>query len=280
MSDEPIGRSVAARSAASPEEALTPPPPAGEIFGDGMPQARRFVEILADTGVSHGLIGPREVPRLWERHVLNCAVIADAFPMGSMLIDVGSGAGLPGLALAIARPDLDVHLVEPMLRRTTWLSATVADLGLGNVTVHRGRAEEFADRLASPWVTARAVARLGKLARWCVPLLASGGTLVAMKGANAAVELEEERATLDRLGLIRAVVTEHGVGLLTEPVRTVDLQFRAGSATSDVGGGRPNAQRPGARSTTGAASRRRSSTPRGTFSREGAAVHRGRRRGS
>lgn len=117
------------------EEFDTTPPaaPSGAaaVFGDRMPSATRFVEILADTGVTHGLIGPREVPRLWERHVLNCAVIEDAFPQGATLIDVGSGAGLPGVALAIARPDLDIHLVEPMQRRTDWLTATVGDLEPG-----------------------------------------------------------------------------------------------------------------------------------------------------
>ena len=107
----------------SPVALPAAPSGAAAVFGERMPLAVRFAEILADTGVSHGLIGPREVPRLWERHVLNCAVVADAFPQGARLVDVGSGAGLPGVALAIARPDLDVHLVEPMLRRTEWLSA-------------------------------------------------------------------------------------------------------------------------------------------------------------
>lgn len=154
-----------------PLETPAAPSGAAAVFGERLPIATAFVAILADTGVSHGLIGPREVPRLWDRHVLNCAVIEDAFPSGAMVIDVGSGAGLPGLALAITRSDLDVHLVEPMLRRTKWLSETVAALHLDNVTVHRGRAEEFAGVLSAPWVTARAVARLDKLARWCVPLL-------------------------------------------------------------------------------------------------------------
>ncbi len=167
------------------------------------------------------------MPRLWERHVLNCAVIADGFPPEASLVDVGSGAGLPGVALAVLRPDLDVHLVEPMLRRTTWLESVVADLGLTNVTVHRGRAEEFAGVLRAPWVTARAVARLDKLARWCVPLLAEGGTLVAMKGRSAAEELEEDRPALVRLGLLEASVSEHGGDLLDEPVLTVDLRFGA-----------------------------------------------------
>ncbi|WP_377639381.1 16S rRNA (guanine(527)-N(7))-methyltransferase RsmG [Oryzobacter terrae] len=202
------------------------PPGAAGLFGDRFDLAERFTAILADTGVSHGLIGPREVPRLWERHVLNCAVIADGFAQGSSLVDVGSGAGLPGVALAVVRPDLEVHLVEPMLRRTTWLESVVADLGLGNVTVHRGRAEELAGVLSAPYVTARAVARLDKLARWCVPLLAEGGTLVAMKGRSAAEELEEDRRSLERLGLLDATVTEHGGDLLDEPVLTVDLRFR------------------------------------------------------
>ena len=197
-----------------------------------MPLAVRFAEILADTGVTHGLIGPREVPRLWDRHVLNCAVVADAFPEGARVVDVGSGAGLPGVALAVVRPDLDVHLVEPMLRRTDWLSGVVADLALANITVHRGRAEELAGTVSAPWVTARAVARLDKLARWCVPLLEPRGTLVAMKGRSAATELEEDRRALERLGLLSAVVTEHGGAVLDEPVLTVDLRFEPKPASS------------------------------------------------
>ncbi len=203
------------------------PSGAAAVFGERMPLAVRFAEILADTGVSHGLVGPREVPRLWDRHVLNCAVIADAFPQGARLVDVGSGAGLPGVALAVVRPDLDVHLVEPMLRRTQWLSGVVTDLGLDNVSVHRGRAEELVGTVAAPWVTARAVARLDKLARWCVPLLEPGGTLVAMKGRSAATELEEDRRALVRLGLVSAVVSQHGADVLDEPVLTVDLRFEA-----------------------------------------------------
>ena len=190
-----------------------------------MPLAFRCAEILADTGVSHGLIGPGEVPRLWDRHLLNCAVVHDAFPVAAKLVDVGSGAGLPGVALAIVRPDLDVHLVEPMLRRTQWLSDVVEELGLDNVTVHRGRAEDLVGVVAAPFVTARAVARLDKLARWCVPLLQPGGTLVAMKGRSAAEELAADRRELDRLGLIDAVVTEHGGDRREEPVLTVDLRF-------------------------------------------------------
>ena len=218
-----------------------------------MATAEAFVAILADTGVSHGLIGPREVPRLWDRHVLNCAVIQDAFPPRARVIDVGSGAGLPGLALAIVRPDLDLHLVEPMLRRTTWLSDTVTALGLSNVTVHRGRAEEFAGALAAPWVTARAVARLDKLARWCVPLLEEHGSLVAMKGRSAAEELAEDRPALSRMGLVDAVVREHGSQVLEEPVLTVDLMFvpRPVKGAKRSAGNRSSAKRTSAQRASG-----------------------------
>jgi 16S rRNA (guanine527-N7)-methyltransferase len=186
------------------------------VFAERLPLAIRFVEILADTGVTHGLIGPREVPRLWERHVLNCAVVADAFGPDARVVDVGSGAGLPGVALAIVRPDLEVHLVE---------------LGLDAVTVHRGRAEELAGTLSAPYVTARAVARLDKLARWCVPLLEANGTLVAMKGRSGAQELQDDRPALLKLGLVDAVVREHGGEVLDEPVLTVDLRFAPRGAT-------------------------------------------------
>ncbi len=201
------------------------PSGAAAVFAGRLPLAVRFAEILADTGVSHGLIGPREVPRLWERHVLNCAVVGDAFGPGARVVDVGSGAGLPGIALAIVRPDLEMHLVEPMLRRTQWLSQVVAELGLDSVTVHRGRAEELVGTVSAPYVTARAVARLDKLARWCVPLLEPAGTLVAMKGRSAAQELADDRAALVKLGLVDAVVREHGGDVLDEPVLTVDLRF-------------------------------------------------------
>lgn len=212
------------------------PPGAASIFGPRMPLAQRFVEILADTGVTHGLIGPREVPRLWDRHVLNCAVIQDAFPPEAEVIDVGSGAGLPGLALAIARPDLHIRLVEPMLRRTTWLEDTRQELGLEQVEVHRGRAEDLAGQLVAPYVTARAVARLDKLARWCVPLLAPDGTMIAMKGRSAEQELAEDRRALTRLGLSQARVTAHGADVLDEPVLTVDLVFAARKPQREAAG--------------------------------------------
>lgn len=166
------------------------------------------------------MIGPREVPRLWERHLLNCAVIHPAIPAGQMVIDIGSGAGLPGLALAIARPDLDLHLVEPMLRRTTWLSLAIEELELDNATVHRGRAEQFWGVLAAPVVTARAVAPLGRLAGWCLPLLLPGGSLLALRGSSAADELEVERALLRRLGAVDERLERYGSGVV-DPETTV-----------------------------------------------------------
>ena len=214
-SNEPVSRET--------EQArVAPSPPVGaaEVFRDRLPLAEQFVAILTDTGVSHGLIGPREVPRLWERHVLNCAVIHPAIRQGQMVIDVGSGAGLPGLALAIARPDLEVHCVEPMQRRTDWLSTAVAELCLTNVTVHRGRAEQFWGTLSAPVVTARAVARLGELARWCLPLVLPGGSLLAIRGASVAEELEAERSGLRGLGAVDEVIETFGSGVV-DPQTTV-----------------------------------------------------------
>lgn len=218
----PLGEDPRAASSqleeSTPVAQMVPPPPPGAnlIFGERLDLAERFAVILADSGVSHGLIGPREVSRLWERHVLNCAVIHPAIPANQMVIDVGSGAGLPGLALAIARPDLDLHLIEPMLRRTNWLSMAVDDLDLSNVTVHRGRAEQFWGVLHAPVVTARAVARTRELAGWCLPLLLPGGSLLAIKGSTVAEEVETDRAVLRRLGAIDEVIESFGSGILDQ----------------------------------------------------------------
>lgn len=202
------------------------PPGAVHVFGARLPLAERFTAILADSGVAHGLIGPREVPRLWERHVLNCAVIHPSIAEGDMVIDVGSGAGLPGVALAIARPDLDCHLVEPMLRRTNWLSMVVAELGLPNVTVHRGRAEQFWGVLTAPVVTARAVAPLAQLASWCLPLLQPGGSLLAIRGLSVAEEVEAARMVLWGLGAVDEVIEKFGRGIVDQ--ETTVLRVRVG----------------------------------------------------
>ncbi len=161
---------------------------ASPVFGPNTELISRYVDILAGRGIEWGLVGPREGPRLWDRHVLNSIAIADLLPADSDLVDVGSGAGLPGTPLAIYRPDLKVTLLESLLRRANFLEAAVAELGLADrVRVVRARAEEH--RTQYDVVTARAVAPLGRLISWCAPLLRSPGRLVALKGESAAKEL-------------------------------------------------------------------------------------------
>jgi 16S rRNA (guanine527-N7)-methyltransferase len=161
------------------------------VFASRLPLAERYAAWLADAGVVRGLIGPREGARLWDRHLLNCAVLADAMEHGQTVADVGSGAGLPGLVLAVRRPDLRITLVEPLLRRTTFLEEVVKDLGLDNVEVVRGRAEELHGAREFDVVTSRAVAPMDRLLRWCLPLCRPGGAVVAMKGSRAADEVAE-----------------------------------------------------------------------------------------
>jgi len=175
-----------------------------------LPLAAAYAARLAGDGVVRGLIGPREVPRLWDRHVLNCAVVAEAIPADASVCDIGSGAGLPGLVLAVARPDVDVTLVEPLLRRTTFLEEVVADLALRNVTVRRARAEEVHGERRFDIVTSRAVAPMERLLAWSMPLVAPDGALLAMKGSSAAEEIESSRPAWQRLGC--AAPTVHTVG--------------------------------------------------------------------
>lgn len=176
------------------------PEAARGVFGsDRLPLAEQYAALLATEGVIRGLIGPREAPRLWDRHLLNCAVLGEAIPSDVSVCDIGSGAGLPGLVLAIARPDLRITLVEPLLRRTTFLEEVVDQLGLSGVTVVRGRAEEVKDRHGFDVVTSRAVAPLERLLRWSMPLVAPHGALVAMKGSSVAEEIEVARPTLRKL---------------------------------------------------------------------------------
>lgn len=203
--------------------ASVPPTPAAAtaVFGSRVQLAERYVALLADTGISHGLIGPREAPRLWDRHVLNCAVVEAVLPDGASVIDIGSGAGLPGLVLAIVRPDLHLHLVEPLARRTTWLESTVDALGLDNVTVHRARAEAVMGELVADCVTARAVTALPGLIELAFPLLRPGGSLVALKGASAAAELTESAAILRRFAVASAVTREVGVRVVDPPTTLV-----------------------------------------------------------
>jgi len=195
------------------------------VFGVQTPKAERYAEILATAGVERGLIGPREVDRLWDRHLLNCAAPVVRVPEGATVADVGSGAGLPGLVWAIARPDLRVTLVEPLLRRTRFLEEVVDELDLAHVTVLRARAGEAEQTFEV--VTARAVAALDKLARWCMPLVAPGGLLLALKGRSAAQEVEAARATLGRLHAGDIVVATYGEAWgLEVPTTVVEIQRR------------------------------------------------------
>jgi 16S rRNA (guanine527-N7)-methyltransferase len=205
------------------EAAELPPAPeeARAVFGEYFPAAVRYAELLADAGVKRGLIGPREVPRLWERHLLNCAVLSEAVPSGVTVCDVGSGAGLPGIPLALVRPDLKITLLEPLLRRTTFLQEVVELLGLDHVTVVRGRAEEMLGKLQPVHVvTARAVAPLDRLAGWGVPLLRPYGEMLALKGDTADEELLSAKSALAKLGVVQTSVLHVGEGVV-DPLTTV-----------------------------------------------------------
>jgi 16S rRNA (guanine527-N7)-methyltransferase len=193
------------------------PAAAGAVFGDRLPLAERYAGLLAGPGVERGLLGPRETPRLWDRHLLNCAGLAELLAPGQRVLDVGSGAGLPGVVLAIRREDIDVELVEPLLRRATFLTEVVAELGLGNVTVRRARAEELAGKVTADVVTARAVAPLDRLASWTMPLLVAGGRLLALKGESAESELATARPAMRKAGAESAdVVTVGSAEQLTQ----------------------------------------------------------------
>ncbi|MFY1688925.1 16S rRNA (guanine(527)-N(7))-methyltransferase RsmG [Plantactinospora sp. WMMB782] len=232
--------------------------PARTLFADRLPLAAAYAELLAGPGVLRGLIGPRETPRIWDRHLLNCAAVVELLPPGVSIVDVGSGAGLPGIVLAIARPDLTVTLVEPLARRAVFLAEAVSTLDLTDrVTVVRARAEELAARrreggrrrsgrsaepvAASPGepveladlpaglpvpadvVTARAVAPLDRLARWCLPLVLPGGRMLALKGASAAEEVAEHASAVRRSGGSAPVVRQAGVGVVDPPTTVVEV---------------------------------------------------------
>lgn len=188
------------------------PPVARGVFGDALPLLEQYAERLAQAGVERGLIGPREVPRLWERHLLNCAAPLVWVPHGHRVCDVGSGAGLPGLVWAVARPDLEVTLVEPLLRRTTWLTEVAGDLGLENVEVVRERADALHGRRRFDTVTSRAVAALPVLAGWSMPLVDREGQLLALKGDRAVVEAGEVVDAARRFGASGPVVLATQVG--------------------------------------------------------------------
>lgn len=232
---------------------LPAPPTARDVFGSALPAAERYTEFLAGPGVERGLIGPREVDRLWDRHVLNCAMLTELVPDDANLIDVGSGAGLPGIVIAIMRPDLSVTLLEPLLRRTVFLQECVDLLELPNVTVRRARAEDVVGEYAADVVTARAVAPLERLAGWAVPLLRPDGELLALKGERAGAELEEAQPVLERLGVREAEVLHVGRGRVDPPTTVV----RAVAGTTPKPPKGRSASRRGGRRRGGAHGRKR-----------------------
>jgi len=200
------------------------PAAAAEIFGDRLELARRFAAALGEHGEERGLIGPLEPPRLWSRHILNSAVIAPLF--SGRVGDVGSGAGLPGLVLAIARPDVEWVLIEPMERRVAWLSDQAAELGLDNVEVLRARAEDWKRGPTLDAVTARAVSALRTLVPLTAPLVRDGGELILLKGTSAGNEIEAAAKQLRKYRVTGARVEIVGEGLLDEPSRVIRATVR------------------------------------------------------
>jgi len=216
--DSPAADAVA-RQGPDADAPVLPPPGAAAVFGPALGRAEAFARMLATRGVEWGLIGPHEVPRLWDRHLLNCAVVAELIGARfQTLVDIGSGAGLPGIVLAMARPELNVILLEPMERRCRFLSECVAELGLANASVLRGRAEDTT--LRADVATARAVAPLDRLAELAVGVVRPGGMVLAIKGRTAADELKKARPVLRRLGVRSAEVVQAGQGKVV-PATTV-----------------------------------------------------------
>jgi 16S rRNA (guanine527-N7)-methyltransferase len=202
-----------------------PPPPdeAVTVFGAMLPAAERYAQLLAGAGVTRGLLGPREVPRLWTRHLLNSAAIADLVPRPATLIDLGSGAGLPGIVLALLLPDVTVTLLERMQRRSIFLTECVEELGLSNARVCQATAEELAGKIAVDVVTARAVAPLDRLAGLAAGLVRPGGLILAIKGATAGEEVARARPVLRRLGMRDVAVVHAGEGKVDRAATVVRL---------------------------------------------------------
>jgi len=202
-------------------ETPSAPPVARGVFSAALPLAERYAALLADAGTVRGLIGPREVPRLWERHLLNCALVTDLVAPGASVCDIGSGAGLPGLVMAIRRPDLSVTLVEPLQRRTSFLDEVVAELALTNVEVVRARADALHGKRTFDVVTSRAVAPLDRLAGWSLPLVGLGGSFLAMKGSSVQAEVDAASSAIVAAGGTLTGIEVLGGDVLDPPVRVV-----------------------------------------------------------
>lgn len=205
------------------------PVAAAKVFGERLALAQRYAEMLASEGVERGLIGPRETDRIWDRHLLNCAAVGELIAANSRVADIGSGAGLPGIPLAIARPDLEITMIEPMLRRTTFLQDVIDQLGLQSVLVLRHRAEErvVLEHADFDFATSRAVASLDKLTRWTLPLLKPNGTMLALKGDRAQTEVDEHGKLMASLGVASVKVMRCGVDYLDPPATVVAAQRSA-----------------------------------------------------
>lgn len=210
----------------SPVSRETPPAPAAArgVFAACLPKIERYAALLCEDAVTRGLIGPREASRIWERHLVNCALLGEGIPPQAEVCDLGTGAGLPGLVLALHRPDLRVTLVEPLLRRVGFLSEACARLAVPNVEVVRARAEELHGERDFDVVTARAVAPLGRLAGWSMPLVRPGGALLAMKGAHAEQEVAEARPRLRRMHAGEVRVATYGTGVIQPPTTVVRVE--------------------------------------------------------
>jgi 16S rRNA (guanine527-N7)-methyltransferase len=232
--------------AGSPVAVPPAPPEAREIFGSVLPLAEQYARLLVGAGVERGLLGPAEAARVWDRHLLNCAVVAELVPVPCSLVDLGSGAGLPGIVLAMLLPDADVTLLEPMARRASFLEECVAELGLRNAAVRRGRAEDMAGQITADVVIARAVAPMDRLAGLAAGLARPGGIVLAIKGAGAADEVMRAQPVLRQLGARDLQLVQVGgdrvdpaatvVRFTTGPARNRGVPFKAGAAGHRDGG--------------------------------------------
>jgi len=228
MASDPAG--VDAVVAGSDSRMIPVPPSAvNEVFGDRLSAVEQYVRLLAGPGLDRGLIGPHEIDRIWHRHILNCAVVAELVPSRCSLVDIGSGAGLPGIPLAMLRPDASVVLVESLLRRSVFLDECVADLGLTNAEVLRSRAEDLAGKVSADVVTARAVAPLRRLVEWAAGVVRPGGTILAIKGDRASQELREAQSVLRGLDVQRAEILTVGHGKVEPETVVVRIVTRNGS---------------------------------------------------
>lgn len=196
------------------------------LFQSSFPVVERFAQLLVDEGELRGLIGPRELPRLWSRHIVNSAAVLDFIPEHAQMLDIGSGAGFPGIVVAIARPDVDVHLVEPMTRRCDWLDYVRSELALDNVTIHEARAEELHGEGQSDIVSARAVANLRKLIPLAMPLVMPGGSMLALKGRKAADEVAGSRPLFRRFEVDTVDIHEVASPMEDESTRVVEIRKR------------------------------------------------------